>query len=214
MLTIAPLCLAMMAFIAQPAAPSPAPGPASATPTPASGTPAAKVPAAPAAPAATPPGKPVDVPADIKDGMKDLDSRARPNSTPSSTPSAENKPASGPAAAPLLAPPTAAAATSGRLLREGTFIASRRGRVTRSTASTSTGPEWQVTFDSGTEGKAEAPMTLMPCQNLMAIEKIAERGGDSVTFTISGQVFLYKGRNYLLPTLYVINRRGDITPAQ
>lgn len=208
MLTIAPLCLAMMAFVAQPAAPRPAPVPAHTTTTPASGT------SAPASPATTQPGKPVDVPADIKDGMKDLDARARPNSTPAATPISENKTASVSAAAPLPAPPSAPAASGGRLLREGTFIASRRGRVTRSTASTSTGPEWQVTFDSGTEGKAEAPMTLMPCQNLMAIEKIAERGGDSVTFTISGQVFLYKGRNYLLPTLYVINRRGDITPAQ
>ena len=207
MLTIAPLCLAMMTFVAQPAAPRPAPVPANTT-TPASGT------SAPASPATTQPGKPVDVPADIKDGMKDLDARARPNSTPAATPISENKTASVSAAAPLPAPPSAPAASGGRLLREGTFIASRRGRVTRSTASTSTGPEWQVTFDSGTEGKAEAPMTLMPCQNLMAIEKIAERGGDSVTFTISGQVFLYKGRNYLLPTLYVINRRGDITPAQ
>jgi hypothetical protein len=47
------------------------------------------------------------------------------------------------------------------------------------------------------------------------MEKILDRAGESVTFTLSGQVFVYKGRNYILPTLYQVNRRGgDVNTAQ
>lgn len=94
--------------------------------------------------------------------------------------------------------------TRGRLLREGTFLTSRRGRMVRS----STG-EWVYTFDSDAQGQSDPPMILMPCLNLMAMERLAERGGDALTFSVSGQVFVYHGKNYLLPSLYVINRGNE-----
>lgn len=94
--------------------------------------------------------------------------------------------------------------TRGRLLREGSFLASRRGRMVRSSSG-----EWVFTFDSDAQGKSDPPMILMPCLNLMAMEKIAERAGEALTFTISGQVFVYHGKNYLLPTMYVINRGNE-----
>jgi hypothetical protein len=58
-------------------------------------------------------------------------------------------------------------------------------------------------------------MMLLPCTNLSAIESIAERMGEAATFTISGQVIVYKGRNYLLPTTYTVNRVTDqVLPTQ
>lgn len=94
--------------------------------------------------------------------------------------------------------------TRGRLLREGSFMASRRGRMVRSSSG-----EWVFTFDSDTQGKSDPPMILMPCLNLMAMEKVAERAGEALTFSISGQVFVYHAKNYLLPTMYVINRGNE-----
>lgn len=102
------------------------------------------------------------------------------------------------------APSEGARGSATRLLREGTFVTGRRARMTRS----ATG-EWVLNFDEDATGPSDAPMTLMPCLNLMSMERVAERGGDSLTFTVSGQVFVYKGRNYILPTMYVINRAGD-----
>lgn len=95
-----------------------------------------------------------------------------------------------------------------KLLREGTFVTSKRGRMTRAGSG-----DWQISFDADAEGRIDPPMGLMPCMNLQAMEKLVEKGGDSVTFTISGQVFLYKGKNYLLPTMYIVNRKGDLSPA-
>ncbi len=182
----------------QPASPSAAP-PAAPQATP----PAAK----PAAPAATP-SQPEDVQKTI-DKLKQTAPAATPAvpvPAPRPTPQAPAAPsASTPTTPTAEAPPP----TTGRLQREGTFLASRRGRVIK----TPTG-EWQYHFDTGPDNRTDLPMVLMPCLNLQAIEKLAERGGEALSFTISGQVFVYKGRNHLLPTLYTVNRRGDVTPAQ
>jgi hypothetical protein len=99
------------------------------------------------------------------------------------------------------------APAQGRLLREGTYLSSRTGRLTRAGNG-----EWLLTFDADKTGVADAPMVLMPCLNLMAMEKLVEKGGDAISFTVSGQVFVYKGRNHLLPSLYAVNRQGEVTP--
>jgi hypothetical protein len=126
--------------------------------------------------------------------IKDLERPAQP--APSPTPALTPAPAPGGGGAEV------SATTGVRLVREGTFVSSRRGRVSRSITN-----EFIFAFDADAQGRAEPPMVIMPCQNLMAMERVVERAGESVTFTISGQVFVYKGRNYLLPTLYQVNRR-------
>jgi hypothetical protein len=104
----------------------------------------------------------------------------------------------------------AAAGPRPALLPEGTFLAARRGRLVRSAAG-----EWLFVVDSGAEGVAEPPMLLLPCRNLAAMERLAEQRGDAVTFTVSGQVFVYRDRNCLLPVMYVLNRRTDeVLPTQ
>ena len=105
---------------------------------------------------------------------------------------------------------TAAADTSGAengtpRLRSAGVLTPRRGRVVRSAAG-----EPVFIMDSGTAGVVpEPPMVLLPCANLAGIESIAERLGENATFTISGQVLVYKDRNYLLPAMYTVNRAGD-----
>lgn len=134
------------------------------------------------------------------------------STTPSSTTPSSTAPASSPAAtqpSPISSiDPSSPAGT--RLLREGTFITNRRGRLTRGASG-----DLLFTFDADARGKGEAPMSLLPCMNLASMEKVVDRGGDGITFTLSGQVFVYKGRNYVLPTLYQVNRRsGDVNTAQ
>lgn len=176
------------------------------------GTPPTAPPASasqPAGPAPAPSGNPQDV-------IRDLERRAnQPPSAPAApsvpAPTDAPTPAGAPGVAPAGSPvspggPGIAVQASGRLLREGTFLASRRGRMVR----TSDG-QWAYAFDADRSGKAEPAMTLMPCLNLQAMEKLAERGGDSLSFTVSGQVFVYRGRNYFLPTLYAVNRRAEVS---
>jgi hypothetical protein len=136
------------------------------------------------------------------------------------TPAQPTPPAAPAATPPAAAPPSARppqgadaivepATTGTRLLRENTFITQRRGRMTRSMTS-----EWVFTMDSDGKGKSEPAMVLMPCMNLQNMEKTVDRAGEGTSFTVSGTVYVYKGRNYLLPSMYVVNRRSDLAPGQ
>lgn len=112
-----------------------------------------------------------------------------------------------------LAPAPEAGASEGGTprLRPAGVLTPRRGRVVRSAAG-----EPVFVVDSGATGVVpEPPMVLLPCTNLAGIESLAERLGENATFTISGQVQVYKDRNYLLPTMYTVNRTGDqVLPTQ
>jgi hypothetical protein len=102
-------------------------------------------------------------------------------------------------------PATGRAVRGARPVREGTFLVSRRGRMVRA----ATG-EWMLVFDNDATGKADPPMRLQPCETLMAMERslsAATAGATSgaaqaPTYLVSGQVFVYYGRNYLLPTTF------------
>lgn len=117
-----------------------------------------------------------------------------PAPTPSTAPPAVEQPPAGPNGR----------VRTGRLLREGTFLVDRRGRMVRGANG-----EWMYTFDADAKGQADPTMVLMPCQKLEAMEKLAERYGESITFTLTGQVFAYKNRNYLLPGPFRVNRANE-----
>jgi hypothetical protein len=97
-------------------------------------------------------------------------------------------------------------------LREGITIVSRRGRVVRDAGQLS----FVTDNDAGQSGKPEPALTLMPCMNLEAIERIVNRRGDQAVLTMSGRIFAYEGRNHLLPTFFVEepDREGNLIPAQ
>jgi hypothetical protein len=97
-----------------------------------------------------------------------------------------------------------------QLKREGTFVITRRGRMVRATGGAS---PWMITFDADASGMADPPMYLMPCQMLEDMEQIVQQQGDSVVFVISGQVFVYHGANYVLPTLMKLApSHGNLQP--
>ena len=91
---------------------------------------------------------------------------------------------------------TAPGLSQPKLLREGEFVVSRRGRLERSS---NTGTSLFV-FDADDADSPEHPMGLMPCQLLQSMESLVAERGEKIVFIISGQVFTYRGANYLLPT--------------
>ncbi|MCA3005779.1 MAG: hypothetical protein ACK51N_03365 [bacterium] len=179
--------------------------------------PTTPAPAAPGAPATTP--APPATPTSPQQIIRDLEKQA---GQPGGAPTQPGTPAAQPASAQPPAPAAPGTVTSpaagGRLLREGSFLTNRKGRLVRGALQAGgSHPEWFFVFDN-TAGepaaKADPAMVLMPCQNLMSMEKLVERGGESLSFTVSGQVFVYHGRNHLLPTMFTVNRRGELSPAK
>jgi len=89
------------------------------------------------------------------------------------------------------------AATGGPLLREGTFVLQVVGSLHRAEQ-----PGWWVFRPADADsGKAPFGLTLLPCTLLASLEKLVESMSDQeIVFDLTGQVFVYQGRNYLMPT--------------
>ena len=129
---------------------------------------------------------------------------ARPAVT---TPLVPGKPTPAPAAIAGSAP---GASSKAPLRREGQFVITRRGRMVRGSGGAT---NWMFVFDSDGEKLSDPPMYLTPCLLLEDMENIAARQGDSAVFVLSGQVFVYRGANYLLPTLMKLAPvRGNLQP--
>lgn len=86
---------------------------------------------------------------------------------------------------------------------EGQFVTARTGRLVRS----ADGSHALFVFDADQAGSPEPPMILHACKLLETMEKTVLKQGDDVPFVISGQVFVYRGANYLLPT--IVKREFD-----
>jgi hypothetical protein len=111
----------------------------------------------------------------------------------------------------------------GGLVPEGDYLVQRRARLVRASDG-----RWAVAFDNDTEGAGESgrpttaagrtipdvPMVLIPCSLLARMEITAERYGDNQPVTVSGRVFAYENENFLLPTMFVAERKSEVTPMQ
>ncbi len=115
-----------------------------------------------------------------------------------------------PADTPARAIGVAPGAKNTRLLREGQFILTRRARMIRAAGGVT---PWVLSFEADKDGLADPPMFIMPCRMLEDMEKVVADRGDRATFIVSGQVFVYRGANYLLPTLMKLApHRGNLQP--
>lgn len=86
----------------------------------------------------------------------------------------------------------------GELVREGSFLRNRRGRLVRAEG------EWVYVFDADAKGQSEPPMVMQPCRRLREMQQTLERRSRSITFQTTGEVFAYDGRNYFLPTFFSV----------
>lgn len=91
------------------------------------------------------------------------------------------------------------------LVREGTVLLSRRGKIRRAS-----GGAYQFVFDADAEGLADPPMTILPCLLLQRLERYARQAGEDATVLISGHVYAYRKQNYLLPMTYRVPRERTI----
>ena len=86
---------------------------------------------------------------------------------------------------------------------EGDFLIARTGRLIR----TSDGAHALFVLDADQQGAPEPPLIMQACKLLETMEKTVREQGDDIPFVITGQVFVYRGANYLLPT--IVKREFD-----
>ncbi|MGD9692543.1 MAG: hypothetical protein AB7G17_11025 [Phycisphaerales bacterium] len=88
------------------------------------------------------------------------------------------------------------------LVREGEIVSARRGRLVRAAHNA-----WDVVFDNDPqtpEGVAVS-MRLLPCRALERMEEVGVRFGETLSLVVSGQVYVFEGENYLLPTVFRVD---------
>lgn len=97
-----------------------------------------------------------------------------------------------------------------RAVAEGGAMVRRRGRLVRDGAG-----GWTLRFDNGPQtGAGDEPLGVLPCLLLMEMEARAMREGEDLDMLVSGRVYGYRGRGYVLPTLMQLVPRGGINPLQ
>jgi len=121
--------------------------------------------------------------------------------------------APGPASAPASAPSpvqAAPAVPSVARLSEGDLIINRTGRLVRDVK---TGEEMYV-LDSDGKQMVDPPMGVIPCQLLAVIEDATDHGNKAMKFRLSGEVTLYRGRNYFYVrnATMVVDLHQGLTP--
>lgn len=80
------------------------------------------------------------------------------------------------------------------VMREGSFLVDRTGRLTRA----ADGQSWEFTFDADARAMKDAPVVILPNLKLMAMEQAVKGSNRDLRFRITGMVTEYNGRNYVL----------------
>lgn len=80
------------------------------------------------------------------------------------------------------------------VLREGTFLVDRVGRIERS----SDGSQAEFVFESDGTALQDPPVVIIPNLKLMQMEDAAANSTRDLRFRVSGMVTEYRGRNYVL----------------
>ncbi len=104
------------------------------------------------------------------------------------------------------------------LMAEGAFVVRKRGVLMVT--------DWGAyifSFAPNADVSRERPVAILPCETLRRMESAAGASGERVpagssrvvvigAFILSGQVTVYQGRNYLLPTAFSLTE--DLSPAR
>ncbi len=149
---------------------------------------------------ATTPDDEADV-AEEDDSIESIMQRLEERSGPIARSSADDRPATS-------QPIGQMAAANNSTLREGMTLVDRRGHITRGSQGA-----WMFVFDADAEGLADPPVRILPCMMLERMQEYARLRSNIAPMLLSGRVFEYQGRRYVLPTLYRIPRtRTPMTP--
>lgn len=153
--------------------------------------------------AAGPQASLVDDP-EVADLLKELDSDAAPAGRGLGLEAAgmnDTQPRRGTGAAPVEA--------VGPSVPDAEPLVRRRGRLVRQP-----GGAWAIAFDASARGAPEIdePLTLVPCRLLMQIEGWAMRDAEAADVLVSGRMYVFGNRTYLLPMLVQRQQRGAVDP--
>jgi hypothetical protein len=133
----------------------------------------------------------------------------QPTKPASPAPTDPNPPAPAkPASSPIPGLPAEAPGLSARrFYPEGTFLSRRRGSLFKA----STG---DLVFipERDRKGKGESPMVLLPCQTLARLEASPDVATPNTTVILSGEVFVYFDRQYLLPSAFAFGTTPKLSP--
>ena len=88
---------------------------------------------------------------------------------------------------------------STNVLREGTFIIDRLGRLTKTDKG-----QWEITFEADGRSLRDPPMLLLPNLKLAQLEDIVNAQNRDLKVRVTGKVTEYRGRNYLLLDMVII----------
>ncbi len=80
------------------------------------------------------------------------------------------------------------------VIREGSYLVDRVGRMTRS----ADGQQLEFTFDVDGKALKDPPMVLLPSLKLMAMETAVKGSTRDLRFRITGVITEYNSRNYVL----------------
>ena len=80
------------------------------------------------------------------------------------------------------------------VLREGTFLVDRVGRLSRS----ADGSQAEFVFESDGTAMQDPPLIILPNLKLQQMEDTVSTATKDPRFRISGQLTEYRGRNYIL----------------
>lgn len=97
------------------------------------------------------------------------------------------------------------------LLAENSTISRRRGRLVRNTTG-----QWAFAMDNAPVSDAQTDMSLIlnPCMTLQRLEAWASRLGENSTVQLSGRVYQYQGKNYVIPTMFLVTPENELAPRQ
>ena len=84
------------------------------------------------------------------------------------------------------------------VMREGTPIVNRVGRLTLPGAGRSTSGQAEFTFDADGQALRDPPLIILPNLKLMAMEDAVRGASRDLRFRVSGVVTEYRGRNHVL----------------
>jgi hypothetical protein len=79
------------------------------------------------------------------------------------------------------------------VMREGTFLVDRTGRLTKAADGTA-----EFSFESDGRALRDPPVVILPSLKLVAMEEAVKGANRDLRFRISGMVTEYRGRNYVL----------------
>ena len=97
------------------------------------------------------------------------------------------------------------------LTNEGTMITNKRGRLVRMATE---GGRLCLVTDNDANSPAGSVLILQPCRVMQQMEGMSSLRGDAMTFRVSGQIMVFGGKNFLMPTFFQIPPRSDLTPRQ